>query len=564
MKKLFSLLTAFFLLLGLFSSAQSIQDAKDHIYYQKYETAKTELQAVISKDNTPEAYYLLGEIYLKEKNKDAAKDILQKGLDYVKAEDISMKSAPLVHIGWAHLMLDEGKTAEAKALMEEVLAAGKYKDADALYAAARAHVDSKAGDNAWAVTMLGKAANRDRKNPHVYTALADAYKKAIDGSNAVVYYDKAISVDSKFAEAMYKKGRLYKSHNNPQVYLEKFRTAVSMDAAYAPALYELYYYYFYVDVDQAKNYLDQYLQVAEKTMELDYMKTDLLFVSQKYPEAITGANAILAKAGKDVKPRVYKLLAYSQAYTGDSATALKNMNTYFEKQIDTSIVAKDYELKAKLLETLKADKSLAIEWYKKAVAVEKDKEQKVGYMSSLAEIQQELGNREREAVWRESIFTNKEKPSNLDIYKWGTALYAAEDYVKADSVFTIYENKYPEQIHGYLWRAKCNALIDTAMTMGIAVPRYIKLAEVANAIDAEKNKAVILRAYNYLGIYEANITKNYPLSLEYFEKMLAIDPTNADGLKFSGILKGWIEKARGEDGSTGKDGAKASGSESGK
>jgi len=448
--------------------------------------------------------------------------------------------------------------------MEEVLTAGKYKNADALLAAGRANIDSKSGDIGWAVETLGAALKRDRKNPMVYTALADAYKKAIDGSNAVIYYDKALSVDSKFAEAMYKKGRLYKSHNNPQVYLEKFKTALTIDENYAPALYELYYYYFYTDVAYAKEYLDKYEQVAEKSIELDYMKTDLLFVSQKYTEAISGANAIMAKAGTDVKPRIYKLLAYSQAYSGDSASALKNMNTYFEKQIDTSIVAKDFELKAKLLETLNQDKSLAIEWYKKALAAEEDKKEKIGYMASLAEIQKELGNREREAAWRESIFNAKEKPTNLDIYKWGMALYSDENYAKADSVFAIYAIKYPEQIHGYLWRAKCNALIDTAMTMGIAVPHYIKLAEVAAGIDAEKNKAVILRAYNYLGIYEANITKNYPVSLGYFEKMLAIDPENADGQKFSGILKGWIEKAKTEDSNTGNESASDAATGSGK
>jgi hypothetical protein len=294
------------------------------------------------------------------------------------------------------------------------------------------------------------------------------------------------------------------------------------------------------------------------------MKTDLLFVSQKYTDAINGANDILSRAGKDVKPRIFKLLAYSHAYTGDSTTALQNMNSYFEKQVDTSIVAKDYELKAKLLETLNPDKSLAVEWYKKAVAIEKDKEAKVGYMASLAEIQKELGNREREAIWREGIYTNKEKPTNLDIYKWGMALYSDEDFAKADSVFAIYEAKYPEQIHGYLWRARCNSLIDTTMKLGLAVPHYIKLAEVAATIDAEKNKEVILRAYNYLGIYEANITKNYPTSLGYFEKMLAIDPANADGLKYSEVLKGWIEKAKTEETNTGKETNNQTTSESGK
>lgn len=562
MKKL---LTCIVVLSLAFSAvtAQTVKDAKDHIYYQRYETAKNILQSVITNDKTPEAYYLLGEIYLKQNNKDSARIILQQGLDYVKAEDISLKQAPLVHIGWAHLLLNEGKTTDARALIEEVLAAGKYKDADALYAAGRANIDSKNGDISWAVEKLGDALKRDRKNPFIYTALADAYRKVIDGTNAVIYYNKALEVDSKFAEALYKEGRLYMSQKNPSVYLQKFLMALNVDENYAPALYDLYYYYFYIDVAKAKEYLDRYVLVAEPSVDIDYMRTDLLFVSQKYTQAIEGAKNILAKEGQQAKPRIYKLLAYSEAYTGDSTAALKNMDAYFKMQNDTSIVAKDYELKAKLLETLNPDKSLAVEWYKKALAIEKDTTERVGYMASLADIQKELGNREREAVWREGVYKYKERPTNLDIYKWGMALYSDEDYAKADSVFAIYETKYPDQIHGYLWRARCNALIDTAMTMGLAVPHYIRLAEIADSLDAVKNKAILLRAYNYLGIYEANITKDYPASLTYFDKLLAIDPTNAEGLKFAGIIKGWIEKAKTENENTGNESSEKSGADSG-
>jgi tetratricopeptide (TPR) repeat protein len=551
MKKL---LTCIVVLSLAFSAvtAQTVKDAKDHIYYHRYETAKNILQSVITNDKTPEAYYLLGEIYLKQNNKDSARIILQQGLDYVKAEDISLKKAPLVHIGWAHLLLNEGKTTEARALMEEVLAAGKNKDAEALYAAGRANIDSKNGDITWAVEKLGDELKRDRKNPLIYTALADAYRKVIDGTNAIIYYNKALEVDPKFAEALYKEGRLYMSQKNPSVYLQKFLIALNVDENYAPALYDLYYYYFYIDVAKAKEYLDRYVLVAEPSVDIDYMRTDLLFVSQKYTQAIEGAKNILAKEGLNAKPRIYKLLAYSEAYTGDSTAALKNMNEYFKMQNDSSIVAKDYELKAKLLETLNPDKSLAVEWYKKALAIEKDTTERVGYMASLADIQKELGNREREAVWREGVYKYKERPTNLDIYKWGMALYSDEDYAKADSVFAIYETKYPDQIHGYLWRARCNALIDTAMMMGLAVPHYIRLAEIADSLGAAKNKAILLRAYNYLGIYEANITKDYPASLAYFEKFLAIDPTNAEGLKFAGIIKGWMEKAKTKNENAGK------------
>ena len=91
-------------------------------------------------------------------------------------------------------------------------------------------------------------------------------------------------------------------------------------------------------------------------------------------------------------------------------------------------------------------------------------------MITLADLQKEMGNREREAVWRENIYLNKEHPSNLHIYNWGLALYGDENYQKADSVFAIYEDKYPEQIYGYLWSAGSNALLDTTMEKGLAVP----------------------------------------------------------------------------------------------
>lgn len=542
LRKFISVIT-FFVPVTFFAAAQNLEKVKHEIYYERFETAKDMLSDMIKAgDPDPDAFYLLGEIYMKQKNDTAAGNVLQKGLEFVATRGIAMQKAPLVHIGWAHLLLNNGRTTEAKQLITEVLKAGKNKDAAALYAAGRANIDSKNGEVSWAVEILTKAISRDKKNPFVYTAIADAYKKIIDGSNAVRYYDQALQADPSFAEAMYKKGKLYKSHNNPEVYLEKFRRAYEIDTSYAPALYELYYYYFYKDVIAAKKYLDAYTLHAEPSIKLDYMRTDLLYVSQEYVAAVESAVSILNEEKDLAQPRLYKLIAYSEASLGDSAAALRNIDLYFMKQQDTSVVAKDYKFKAKLLEATGNNKAEAITCYKKALELDKDTEERVGYMASLAELQKELGNREREAVWREQVYASKKKPTNLDLYKWGMALYSDENYSKADSVFAIYEEKYPDQIYGPLWRSKCNALIDTSMTLGLAVPHYIKLAEVASH-DTEKNKEIMIRAYNYLGIYEANITKDYSASLGYFEKILTVAPENADALKFAGILKGWIEKA---------------------
>ena len=531
--------------------SQTIDEAKKHIYYERYETAKDILQSLVAKGNaTPDTWYWLGEIYLEQKSTDSAWSVVKGRPEQFLTQKISKKESPLVYIGWAHILLDSGMVNEARKQMEEVLSAGKYKDPVALWAVARANIDSKNGDSLWAVELLQKAVKRDKKNEIIYTALGDAYRRLIDGSNAIINYDKALELNPSFAEAVFKKGRIYKSQNNPEIYVDMFTRSWMADSTYTPALYELYYYYYFRDVVKAEQFLKAYIRNADPSPQHAYMLTDLHYVSKKWDIAIKEAKDILDRQGAKAEPRLYKLIAYSNAALGDSSAALNYMNVYFEKQNDSAWVAKDFEIKAKLLEKLNPDKSAAIEWYKKALAKEQDKKESLNYMVSVADLQNELGNREREAVWRARIYQVKEQPTNLDIYKWGMALYSDKDYVKADSVFGIYEEKYPEQIHGYLWRARSNALIDTTMEMGLAVPHYKKLVELISN-DTAKNKQLLVRAYEYLGAYEANTTKDFSASLGYYDKILELEPDNGDAKKYAEILKKWIEEGKGKTNSSG-------------
>lgn len=532
------------------AKAQTLEEAKQHIYYQRYETAKNTLQSVIKKGaNSPDVWYWLGEIYLKQKKLDSAREVFLNGTNYFLSNNLSKKSYPLVFIGWAHMLLDTGAVTDAKNQMEEILKLTKYKDPTALLAIAKANIQSKNGDVAWALELLEKAAKRDKKNPEIYVAMGDAYRKQINGTKAVISYDEALSINPNYAEAYFKKGLIYKSQNNTEIFIDRFSKAVAADSMYAPALYELYYHYFYRDSKKAGALLSRYIKNSDPSIEHSYMMTDYLYSTAKYQQAITSSQNIIAIQGKDTKPRLYKLIAYSQAKLGDSVSAEKNMTQYFLIQPPKECVAKDYELMAKLTETNYMDKTKSLEWYKKALNLESDQKDKISYMISLADIQKELGNREREAVWRENIYNTKQRPTNLDIYNWGIALYMAEDYIKADSVFGMYSSKYPDQVYGHLWQARCNAVIDSTMEKGLAVPHYIKLIDVASA-DAEKNKTTILKAYGYLGTYEANIKKDFSASLSYFEKLLELDPDNSDAQKYIAVLKKWIENTGSSEANT--------------
>lgn len=546
-----SLLLLTLLLCMFHARSQHTTPYEEHIFNERYETAKNVLLPLAGDQNlSTDARYWLAEIYLKEGQIDSAEQIINEGLEILEKSNIKKEEARLLLVARASLLLEKGNTTEAKQQFEDLLMRTKYKDVNALWAVAKANIESKNGDVEWAVELLEKAMKRDKRNSALYISLGDAYRRLSDGGKAVTAYDEAVRInDANAPEALHKIGKIYKTQGNSALYTTYFNQALAINPDYAPSLYEMYSHYFYRDVFTAKKYLDRYIVHADPSIGNDYMIADLHYVSKQYQEAITCGNSILQKEnGNASQPRIYKLIAHSHHILGDSLKALDYIDQYFTHERPENFVAKDFELKAELLEKTNPGEDLAIEWYKKAIDSSKVINDKIDYMGSIARIEKKQQDYHEEAHWREEIYKLKENPTNLDLYKWGIALYSGGEYHASDSVFTIYQEKYPDHLHGYLMRARCNALIDTSMELGLAVPHYKKLVEEALK-DAAANKTTLIRAYGYLGSYEANVTKNYPLSLEYFNKILEIEPGNTDALRYAGILKEWVKTEQESTGS---------------
>jgi tetratricopeptide (TPR) repeat protein len=140
------LICAVLLTAAVCTTAQSVETARSYIYYQRYASAIEELKPMIDQNkNMPEAAYLLGEVYLKQQNQEAARDVLLKGTQYATVNNLSRKKEPLIFIGWAHYLLDKGETADARKQMEEILSLTKYKNTEILLAVANANIRSRNG-----------------------------------------------------------------------------------------------------------------------------------------------------------------------------------------------------------------------------------------------------------------------------------------------------------------------------------------------------------------------------------------------------------------------------------
>ena len=95
------------------------------------------------------------------------------------------------------------------------------------------------------------------------------------------------------------------------------------------------------------------------------------------------------------------------------------------------------------------------------------------------------------------------------------------------------------------------------MTQGIAVPDYEKLAVKAIELDPVKYKGQAVSAYFYLVQYHNDIKKDKATAMKYLDKILEVDPSNADAARIKEILNKPQKKTGSSSGSSGTKAAPA-------
>lgn len=534
MKRSLSLLVAFVMGSTLLF-AQKVEDGKKFFYYERYKSAKDALESVLSANpNNIDAVYWLGQTLLAQKDSVGAKNLYQKLLQ-------QNGNAPLVIVGMGQIELMEGKVNDARQRFEMAISSTKGKDIDVLNAIGRANINTKLGDANYALEKLNLATQvKGFKDPDTYLLMGDAYRKLINGGEAVQAYNKAFQLDNKLAAAKHKIAKVYQTQNNPEMFLPMFDEAIAADPAYAPTYYELFVYWYTRDVNnKAPQYLDKYVANADPGPEVEYLRTDFTWSKGDFAGAKAKAEQLIQQYGEKVKPRMYKMVAYVNDTLGDMAGARKAMDTYFAKVDQDDIVPADYVEMANIDSKTPGSEKNAFENLKKAVALDTLVENKVKYINIAAGLAKKLGDKQQEADWLGVIYKMKDNPSQTDLYNWGYAQYQAGNFPSADSIFCgIYQSKYPDQIYGYLWCARAKqAQDDSVNTGGLAVEAYKTLAEKAKQIDSTKFKGQIVSSYFYLVQYYNDIKKDKETALDYLNKVLEVDPGNATALKFKDILE---------------------------
>lgn len=510
--------------------AQSGDAGRRAVDLERYQQAKSIYKSQLNdKRQADNAYFALGDIYLRTDKPDSAAYYFNQGISKNSKSYIN-------HVGLGKIEFEKGNQAAAEQHFEQALKRRGKKDSYVLAMIGEAYVEAPNATEAQlnkGIGYLKQSLERESNNPVANVILGDAYLKLKKGGGeAMSAYDRAIQLDDKYAKAYLRRGQLYTSSRNFPEAETAFKRAVEIDPNFAPVYRDLgELYYFAGQYDQALSTFKKYVDMAEQTPETQAKYASFLFLTKNYDQTLQVAEQVLQQdPGNTVMNR---LRAYSYMELGQPDTALQAMEQYLQKVDQNKLIAQDYEYYGRILAKNNQPEK-AVENLQKALEMDSTKvelyQELANAYASNGKYDQaiEVLNKKRETI----------KPSNADFYYMGNiymmagedmtkandAQKASEYFKQADETYANVVKDNPTYAYAYLWRARANASQDPETEQGLAKPYYEEFIN-QTANEKDKYKQDLIEANSYLGYYyylkgdRANATK-------YWTEVTTLDPGN--------------------------------------
>jgi tetratricopeptide (TPR) repeat protein len=518
-------------LLGLNNlSAQSVDNAKKMYYYERFITAKTELEKIVAANpNNEEANYWLILSNLRLAKIADARNIATKAL-------ASTNNSPLIQVAAGHVDLQDGKKQDAKLKFEAAVTASNKKNlVNTLTAIGRANASVKAelSDADYALEKVNQALAKDPKNGDLKIIMGDLYRKKIDGGNAVKSYMEATYLPgTNIALANYRIGSVYLTQDNCEAIKQYYQAAIAADGNFMPALRDIFDVYCdsesgCYNMAEGRTYLDRYVASVDQGLDADKIKMRFYYYNKEYAKAIQEVDNAFAKYG-DVDITLHKFKGNIYRLMNDSINALNAYETYLAKETNTELLtASFYKQMGEVASKVVGKETTALSYYSKAVELEKEPLPASKIMLSIIAFYNKQKDYKNAALWYNKFLEVKPKPTNVDLFNANVANYRAENFSQGEAIAKKYTEQYPDDWRGPFWTARHQAQQDSTGTLGLAVPAYEQFALIAEK-DAVRNKSNLVEAYRYLISQYVSNKNNKAIAQGYLEKLKSLDPTNVD------------------------------------
>jgi Tfp pilus assembly protein PilF len=551
MKKTVSLLVAA-LMAVFFVSAQSVADGVKYITFGKEKSALDVLRkAYNSNSKDASTIYWYGQALLAQEPTDVkgAKEVYQKAL---QEAGLNPQDQAWIIVGMGQIDLIEGadlNTAKQKfeqAITNTIEQKGKNKgkpNADILNAIGRANAfgSSKIGDPTYAIDKLKQAGAINLTNADIYVNMGILYQKIGGdmGGEAVKAYTEATTRDPKSADAFWHIGMIYSSQNNRDLMEQYFAKAVAADPTYPPTYLEWFKYYQNRDVSLAKEYLDKYIQYADKDCKTEYYYADYLFRAGKYQESLDKAKAMDAGECKTYS-KLPILYAFNYDRLGDSIQA----KSYLDKFLAVAPIDKMepawVELIVKVYSKFQGNEAMVAGYLQKTIDNDTSRDNKLKYYRQGADMFAKASMFNEQVQWLQKYNELKGSMGEYDYYTLSNAAINAKNYVLAIDVSKKYLIAFPAKPQPISFLRRAAIASDPDSTTGSAIePLTFLNTELYK--DSVKYKKDIFKNLYYMINYYVDKAKDLPKALEVANKMLWLFPEAGEENTFAANSKKAIE-----------------------
>jgi predicted Zn-dependent protease len=529
-----ALLLCSILFIATIVKAQSIDDGKKFFYYEKYVSAKSVFNKLIAANpNDLDAAYWLGQSEIQLGDTASAQALYQKTL-------AANTNSALLIAGMGNIQLLKGNVADAHNQFETAISLSNAKNATVLNAIGYANISAKAGNAAYAMDKLKQASllKDGAKNPDIFCNLGDAYRLIGDGGSAQKAYQAALAIQPNYARASLRIGKIYQTQGYSQqdIYMKYYNDAIAEDPNYSPVYYNFYNYYYTTDVTKSGDYLEKYLALkGDDEPNACYYRASMKYAQGLFKDAITQSDNCIGAAPVPY-PSLYGLKGYAYFRLGDSLNAKSSFELYFSKQAADKVGSTDYITYARVLLKLGiADTAQATVAINKGLSLDSLEADKVAHLKSIAGDYEISKDFKSAGNYYSKIVAVKANPTKTDLYNAGYSYFRSGAYNEAVSAFTVYTQKFPDDAFGFYMVGKSYWGIDSTMQKGLANASFQKAVEVGS-VDSVKYKQQIIGSYEYFIPYYVNVKRDKETAIAYCDKILAIDPTNAQALSNKEVI----------------------------
>lgn len=551
------------------SFAQDLGQAQKAIDAEKYDKAKSILKSLTSSDaDQGKNFFILGNVYLTQKVEDSAKIYFNKGLS-------AKKNANYNYIGLGQIALNDKESAKANEHFNKAQVDMKRKDFEEFLYIGRAYLNAEVPNYKSALIYLNKAKAIQSNDAQVLLSLGDAYYGEGNVNEAYSAYRNAYDADKSVLRAKLQLGVITKGSKAFQEAKSAFENILTIDPNYGPAYRELaetYYVWSLNDKDnyaaytrKAMDYYEKYMAMTDYSLDSRMRHADFLILTKDYAALEKEANEM--KKLDKVNPRILRYLGYSAYENGNNQETIKALNDFLATP-NVKAIGRDY------LYLGMAKTNIALKTEKAKDGSETHKVDQTLFSSGVADMLKgvqmdpamanelnDIGKKffeiklYNEAAAIYEVATSNPNSQNFlyDNFYLGYALYFGNVNLpqgtkinpvvveKASRAFDNVIAVSPTTQDAYIYKARVNSLLENSAEAQLKmVQNYEEFIKVVTEkgieeVSKEANQSKFVEAYTNIGTYYASSDK--AKAREYFQKALAIDPSNEGALARLKALK---------------------------